>query len=70
MMPLCFAEIGKPQIIKRVGGNPETRQHLEDIGFHVGGEICIVCAHGNNLIIKVKDCRIAVSSELAQKIMV
>ena len=70
MMPLCFAEIGKPQIIKKVGGNPETKQHLEDLGFHVGGEISIVSALGRNLIIKVKDCRIAVSNELAQKIMV
>ena len=70
MMPLCFAEIGKPQIIKRVGGNPDTKQHLEDLGFHVGGEISIVSALGKNLIVKVKDCRIAVSNELAQKIMV
>ena len=70
MMPLCFAEIGKPQIIKKVGGNPETKQHLEDLGFHVGSEISIVSALGRNLIIKVKDCRIAVSNELAQKIMV
>ena len=70
MMPLCFAEIDKPQIIKKVGGNPETKQHLEDLGFHVGSEISIVSALGKNLIIKVKDCRIAVSNELAQKIMV
>ena len=39
MMPLSFAEIGQPQIIKRIGGNPETKKHLEDLGFHVGGEI-------------------------------
>ena len=70
MMPLCFAEIGQPQIIKKVGGRPETKQHLEDLGFHAGGEVSIVNSLGGNLIVKVKDCRVAVSEELARKIMV
>lgn len=70
MMPLSYAEIGQPQIIKKVGGNPEVRQHLEDLGFHVGGEVSVVSMLGGNLIVKVKECRVAVSGELARKIMV
>ena len=70
MMPLCFAEVGTPQIIKKVGGNPETKKHLEDLGFNVGGEISVINAIGGNLIVSVKECRVAVSRELANKIMI
>ncbi len=70
MMPLIFAETGQPQIIRKLGGNPEVRKHLEDLGFHVGGEVSIVSTLGANLIVKVKESRVAVSEELARKIMV
>lgn len=70
MMPLALANIGEVQIVKRVGGNPETKRHLEDLGFTVGGEVCIVSTLGGNLIVKVKESRVAVSNELARKIMV
>ena len=70
MMPLCFAEVGMPQIIKRIGGNPEARKHLEDLGFHIGGEIRVVSTIEGNLIVNVKECRVAVSRELANKIMI
>ena len=70
MLPLSVAEIGQPQIIKRIGGNPEVKQHLENLGFHIGGEVCIVNTLGGNLIVKVKESRVAVNSELARKIMV
>ena len=70
MLPLSVAEIGQPQIIKRIGGNPEVKQHLENLGFHIGGEVCIVNTLGGNLIVKVKESRVAVSSELARRIMV
>ena len=70
MMPLVYAEKGQPQIIRRLGGNPEIRKHLEDLGFHVGGEVSIVSTLGANLIVKVKESRVAVSEELARKIMV
>ena len=70
MMPLSFAEIGQPQIIKKIGGNPETKKHLEDLGFHVGGEICVINTIDGNLIVNVKECRVAVSRELANKIMI
>ncbi|MBR5745666.1 MAG: ferrous iron transport protein A [Clostridia bacterium] len=70
MMPLCFAETGEPQIIKRIGGSPEIKQHLENLGFNVGGEVTIVNTLGGNLIVKVKESRVAVSDELARRIMV
>ena len=70
MMPLVYAEKGQPQIIRRIGGNPEVRKHLEDLGFHVGGEVNIVSTLGSNLIGRVKESRVAVSEELAKKIMV
>ena len=70
MMPLSFAEIGQPQIIKRIGGNPETKKHLEDLGFHVGGEIKVINTIAGNLIVNVKECRVAVNRELANKIMI
>ncbi len=70
MMPLVLAEKNQSQIIRKIGGSPEVRKHLEDLGFHVGGEVSIVSALGENLIVKVKESRVAVSEELARKIMV
>ena len=51
MMPLMYAEKGKPQIIRKVGGSPEVKKHLEDLGFTVGGEACVISALGENLIV-------------------
>ena len=70
MMPLIYAETGKPQIIRKIGGSPEVKKHLEDLGFTVGGEASVISALGENLIVKVKESRIAVSEELARKIMI
>ena len=70
MMPLVLAPVGEAQIVKRVGGNPETKRHLEDLGITVGGEVCIVSMLAGNVIVKVKESRVAVSDELARKIMV
>ena len=70
MIPLCFAEREEPQIVKKIGGSPEIKQHLENLGFHVGGEVVVVNTLGDNLIVKVKESRVAVSDELARKIMV
>ena len=70
MMPLCYAEQDQPQIIKKIGGTPEVKQHLADMGFTVGGEVSVVSAIGENLIVKVKESRVAVSDELARKIMI
>lgn len=70
MMPLSYAEQGQPQIIRKISGSPEVKKHLEDLGFNVGGEVCIVSALGGDLIVKVKESRVAVSDELARKIMI
>ena len=70
MMPLSLAEENKSQIIRKIGGNPEVKKHLEDLGFTVGGEVSIVSTFSGNLIVRIKESRIAVSSELAGKIMV
>ena len=70
MIPLCYADTGEPQIIKRIGGSPEVKQHLENLGFNVGSEVLIVNSLGENIIVKVKEARVAISDELARKIMV
>ncbi len=70
MIPLCLAEKGEPQIIRRIGGTPEVKKHLENLGFNVGGEVTIVNTLGENVIVRVKDARVALSDELARKIMI
>lgn len=70
MMPLVYAEVGQPMIIRKIGGSPEVKKHLEDLGFNVGGEVNVISTLGENLIVKVKESRVAVSDELARKIMV
>ena len=70
MMPLVFAQKDEALIIKKISGNAEVKQHLEDLGFNVGGEVSVVSTLGNNLIVKVKESRIAISSDLARRIMV
>lgn len=70
MMPLIYAQKGELQIIKKIGGTPEVKKHLEELGFNVGGEVSVVSSLGTNLIVKVKESRVAVSEELARKIMV
>ena len=70
MMPLIYANAGETQSIKRIGGTPEVKKHLEDMGFNVGTEVSVINSLGENLIVKVKESRVAVSDELARKIMV
>ena len=55
MMPLIYAEKGQPQIVRKIGGSPEVKKHLEDFGFHVGGQVSVVNSLGENLIVKVKE---------------
>lgn len=69
MIPITFAEKGEELVVKKVGGLPEVKKHLEDLGFSVGAIVKIVSENGGNLIVSVKDVRIAISRELAQKIM-
>lgn len=70
MMPLSFANIGEEFIIKKVGGNAEVKQHLENLGFVVGGNVSVVNTLAGNMIVKVKEARVAISQEMAAKIMV
>lgn len=70
MMPLILAAAGETNTIRKVSGNPEVKKHLEDLGFVVGGEVTVVSAIGGNLIVNVKKSRIAISREMAGKIMV
>lgn len=70
MMPLSLATVGESNIIKKIGGKPEVRKHLENLGFVVGGNVQIVSTLGGNVIVNVKEARVAISEEMAQKIMI
>ena len=70
MMPLTLMSHGEDAIIQRIGGKPEVRQHLENLGFVVGGNVSVINTIGGNLIVNVKEARVAISREMAQKIMV
>ena len=69
-MPLLLAEIGEDNIIKKVGGTPEVKKHLETLGFVPGGSVRIISEAGGNLIVNVKESRAAISRAMASKIMV
>lgn len=70
MIPLSLADAGQEQTIKKIGGNQETRLHLQNLGFNVGGTITVINTLNGNVIVKVKESRIALNDELARKIMV
>ena len=70
MMPLTLMSPGEDAIIQRIGGKPEVRQHLENLGFVVGGNVSVINTIGGNLIVNVKEARVAIIREMAQKIMV
>ena len=70
MMPLMLAGIGEENTIKKIGGSPEIKKHLEDLGFVVGGSVTVVNALGGNVIVNVKESRVAISVEMARRIMV
>lgn len=70
MMPLTLAEVGEENIIHRIGGKQDVKAHLENLGFVVGGAVTVVNTMGGNVIVNVKESRIAISKEMAQKIMV
>lgn len=70
MMPLTLANVGEENIIKRIGGKQEVKKHLESLGFMVGGNVTVVTALGENIIVNIKDSRVALSKEMAKEIMV
>ena len=69
-MPLTMMSTGETNTIKRVGGKEETRRFLENLGFVAGGAVTVVSESGGNLIVNVKDSRVAVGKDMANKIMV
>ena len=70
MMPLMLANVGEDNIIKKIGGKPDVKKHLENLGFVVGGNVKVISELGGNVIVNVKEARVAISKEMAQKIMV
>lgn len=70
MMPLTLVNPGESNMIRKIGGNPEVKKHLENLGFVAGSDVTVVSALGGNLIVNIKDSRVAISKEMAQKIMV
>lgn len=69
-MPLTLAETGIETIIKKVGGKPQVKAHLESLGFVAGSSVTVLNTIAGNLIVNVKESRIAISREMAQKILV
>ena len=70
MMRLSMVKEGEPNIIKKVGGKEETRKFLENLGFVTGGTVTVISQTGGNMIVNVKDSRVAIGKDMANKIMV
>ena len=70
MMPLTVADAGEEYVVKRIGGKPEVKQHLENLGFVAGAGVSVINTIAGNVIVKVKESRVAISQEMAQKIMI
>lgn len=69
-MPLTMLNIGETGEIKRIGGNEETRRFLNNLGFVVGAEVVVVSAIGGNVIVNIKDSRVAINEDMVKRIMV
>ena len=69
-MPLTMARVGEKNLIKKVGGKSETKKFLGTLGFTVGGDVTIVSEMGGNIIVNIKDSRVAISKEMANKILI
>lgn len=69
-MPITMAKIGEPNIIKKVGGKSETRKFLENLGFVTGGQVTVVSQLSGNMIVNVKESRVAINRDMANKIII
>lgn len=69
-MPLTMAPTGEQNVIKKIGGKEETRRFLENLGFVTGGMVTVVSEIGGNMIVNVKDSRVAIGKDMANKILV
>ena len=70
MMPIVVADCGEELIVRKVGGSPEVKKHLENLGFVAGGSVSVISSIGGNLIVKVKESRVAINDEMARRIMI
>ena len=70
MMPLTMAKVGEPNTIKRIGGREETKKFLENLGFVTGSVVTVVSEMSGNMILNVKDSRVALGKDMANKIMI
>lgn len=70
MMPLIFANIGENNIIKKITGNAEVKRHLENLGFVPGENVSVISANAGNIIVNVKETRVAISEEMGRRIFV
>lgn len=69
-MPLAMAKSGQPNIIRKISGKDDTKRFLESLGFVVGGEVTVMHEIGGNVIVNVKDCRVAIDKGMAMRIIV
>ena len=69
-MPLSMVKEGEPNVIKKVGGKEGTRRFLENLGFVAGGTVTVVSEVNGNMIVNVKESRVAIGKDMANKIMV
>ena len=70
MLPLSLADPGEEVVVRRVGGSPEVKKHLEDLGFTAGSTATVITSLNGNVIVKVRESWVAISDEMACKIMV
>ena len=70
MIPLSYANPGEESVIRKIGGSPEVKKHLENLGFVVGGTATVIMSLNGNVIVKVKESRVAIDEEMARKIMI
>lgn len=68
-MPLTFASVGETATIRKITGKDEVRQHLAELGFVVGETVTVVSSIGGNLILNIKESRIALDASMAQRVM-
>ncbi len=70
MIPLSYANPGEASVIRRIGGSPEVKKHLENLGFVVGGTVTVITSLNGNVIVKVKESRVAIDDAMARRIMI
>lgn len=69
-MPLAMAKSGQPNVIRKIGGKDETKRFLESLGFVVGSEVTVMNEIAGNMIVNIKDCRVAINKDMAMRIIV